>query len=105
MNENEILGEVRGALAEILGSDQDLHGREIALGTSFSKDLELESIEFVVLSEKLQAKYGDKVDFAAWLAGKELDEIINLQVGDVVSLIKGGPHLLVEDRVKDPCPK
>lgn len=89
--EIQILSEVRALIAEIIGQDVDLNDQEISLKTSFSKDLELESIEFVVLSEKLQAKYGKKIDFAAWLAGKELDQIINLQVGDVVGFIAECP--------------
>jgi len=86
-SENEILTDVKGILEEIMGQNVDLNDKEISLSTSFSKDLELESIEFVVLSEKLQAKYGENIDFAAWLAQKQLDEIINLQVKDVVGFI------------------
>jgi acyl carrier protein len=54
--------------------------------TSFGSDLELESIEFVALAEKLQARY-EKVDFVRWLSEKELEEIIELKVGDVVTYI------------------
>ena len=85
--QNEILLEVSALIAEIIGQAVDLNDQTISLTTSFSKDLELESIEFVVMSEKLQAKYGKELDFAAWLAGKELDQIINLKVGDVVGFI------------------
>ena len=59
----------------------------ITTETSFNRDLELESIEFVSLSERLQTEYGRKVDFAGWLADMELDQIINLQVGQVVEFI------------------
>ena len=59
----------------------------ITAETSFHHDLELESIEFVVLAERLQAEYGSRVDFAAWLAGMELDQILSLRVGDVVAFI------------------
>ncbi len=84
-----VLGEVRSLIGEIIGQSVDLNDREISLETSFSKDLELESIEFVVLSEKLQDRYGKDIDFAAWLSGKELDEIIGLRVKDVVGFISG----------------
>ena len=57
------------------------------LETSFEKDLELESIEFVALAEKLQERYGKSVDFVGWLSSKELDEIIGLTVGELVEFI------------------
>jgi acyl carrier protein len=55
--------------------------------TSFGDDLELESIELVALAEKVQAEYGDKVNFADWLSQKELDELIHLKVGELVEFI------------------
>jgi len=86
--EQQILEDVRTMIAGIIGQDVDLNDREIALDTSFNRDLELESIEFVVLSEQLQNRYGKDIDFAGWLAGKELQDIINLRVGDVVRFIE-----------------
>jgi acyl carrier protein len=86
--QQEILEDVRTMIAGIIGQDVDLNDREIALDTSFNRDLELESIEFVVLSEQLQNRYGKDIDFAGWLAGKELQDIINLRVGDVVRFIE-----------------
>jgi acyl carrier protein len=62
-------------------------GPPIAMETSFNADLELESIEFVALAEKLQERYGEAVDFAGWLAGMELDAILALRVGDLVRFI------------------
>lgn len=59
----------------------------ITFDTSFNRDLELESIEFVALAERLQMEFGSRVDFGAWLADKELDEIVNLRVGEVVDFI------------------
>ena len=60
---------------------------DITPETSFSADLELESIEFVSLSEKMQEHYGDSVDFVNWLSGKGIDEIIRITVGEVVEFI------------------
>ena len=85
--QNEILSEVKRLIVEIIGQEHDLQDREIDLETSFSKDLELESIEFVVLSEKLQTLYGNDVNFSNWLAEKELDQIIHLKVQDIVEFI------------------
>lgn len=86
-SKSDILEEVKLLIEEIIGQDVDMNDQEIALETSFSKDLEMESIEFVVLSEKLQTTFGQDLDFASWLAGKELNEIINLKVDDIVSFV------------------
>ena len=59
----------------------------IAMDTSFAKDLELESIEFVALAERLRTEYGKSVDFAGWLAGMELQQILGLRVGQLVEFI------------------
>jgi acyl carrier protein len=60
----------------------------IEMETSFSQDLELESIEFVALAEKLKAEYGRTVDFAAWMASMDLRQILALRVGQLVELIE-----------------
>ena len=77
---------IAGLIHEVIGEDWDLD-EEITLETTFSDDLELESIEFVALAEKMQAPFGDDVDFVRWLSEKELDEVIDLKVGDVVEFI------------------
>lgn len=76
---------VRGVIDEVLGPEWSAD-RTIGMETSFGSDLELESIEFVALAEKLQSRY-EKVDFVRWLSDKELEEIIELKVGDLVTYI------------------
>jgi acyl carrier protein len=85
---DQILAEVRTMLTEIIGTEYAL-GTDIGMETSFDADLELESIEFVKLSTMLTERYGDRVDFVAFLAAKELDEIIDMTVGEVVTYIAG----------------
>jgi acyl carrier protein len=82
----EVLATVARLIAEVVGEEW-MEDRAITMETSFEKDLELESIEFVALAEKLQERYGKGVDFVGWLSGKELDEIIGLTVGDLVEFI------------------
>ena len=82
-----ILEEVKTLIEDIIGQSVDINDQEISLETSFSRDLEMESIEFVVLSEKLQTTFGQDLDFAGWLANKELNEIINLKVDDIVGFV------------------
>ena len=61
---------------------------QITASTSFSDELELESIEFVALAELLQERFGSEVDFVGWISAMELDEIIGLHVGQLVEFIK-----------------
>ena len=83
---SESLETVAQMIREVLGDDWD-PSQEITLETTFNQDLELESIEFVALAERLQAHYGKGVDFVGWLSGKELNEIIQLRVSDLVEYI------------------
>ncbi|HKA90631.1 MAG TPA: phosphopantetheine-binding protein [Haliangiales bacterium] len=87
---DDVLATLQAILREVIGEAwaQDV---EITRATSFNHDLELESIEFVALAEKLQAAYGRSVDFTGWLSEMELDEIIALRVGDVVEFIESCP--------------
>ncbi|MFI5302389.1 MAG: phosphopantetheine-binding protein [Polyangiales bacterium] len=82
----EVLEEVTRILREVIGEEW---ADELAITneTSFSGDLELESIEFVALAEKLKGVYGARVDFAGWLASMELKEILQLRVGALVDFI------------------
>jgi acyl carrier protein len=73
-------------LREVVGDEIDLMG-PIGVDTCFNTDLELESIEFVALAEKVQQRYGAQVDFVTWLSGKDLDEIVRLTIGDVAEFI------------------
>ena len=87
---DEILREVARLIREVIGEEWALEA-PITAATSFSQDLQVESIELVALSEKLQQRYGASVDFPGWLAGMELDEIIGLTVGQVVDFIASCP--------------
>ena len=75
-------------LTKIIGAEYAL-GLNIGMDTSFDTDLQLESIEFVKLSAMLTEHYGDRVDFVAFIAAKELDEIIEMTVGELVTHIAG----------------
>jgi acyl carrier protein len=83
-NRDEVLLEVARLIREVVG-EAWIEEKAIGLETSFGHDLELESIEFVALGERLQ------VDFVGWLSGKELDEILGLKVGDLVDFIAQCP--------------
>ncbi len=82
----EILTTVSKLIEEVVGAEYSL-GLEIDMDTSFQGDLELESLEFVELAEKLIETYGEHVDFAGWLATMDVDEIIAMTVGELVAYI------------------
>ncbi|MDX1661967.1 MAG: phosphopantetheine-binding protein [Gemmatimonadota bacterium] len=82
----ETLAVVSGMIREVVDDSWQIEG-EITMDSSFSRDLELESIEFVALAEKLQERYGHEVDFMVWLSSKELPELIELEVGELVEYI------------------
>jgi acyl carrier protein len=83
---DEILRTVERLVIEVVGDELLITG-PITMQTSFNRDLELESIEFVALAEKLQQHYGAGLDFVGWISTKELDEIIALTVGELVEFI------------------
>lgn len=85
-NKTEILATISEMIKEVIGEDW-VRETPITMETSFVSDLEVESIELVALSEKIQAKYGETVDFPSWLSGMELEQIIALTVGQLVDYI------------------
>lgn len=89
-NPEQVLADVSRMIREVVGEDW-IQEKAIGMATSFSQDLELESIEFVALGERLQGHYGKSVNFVGWLSGKELDQILALKVGDLVEFIAQCP--------------
>ena len=87
--QSQILRDVTEMIGDVIGDDELLMVDEITMDTSFNDDLELESIEFVALAEQLQIRYGERVDFVAWIADMELDDLINMRVGELVEFVAG----------------
>ena len=82
----DVLAELERILVDVIGDDLMLDG-PLAMDTSFSDDLQLESIEFVALAEELLTTYGEKVDFVSWMSGMELDQVVALTAGEVVDFV------------------
>jgi len=78
-----VLADITAMLATLL-DEYGLDDVEIRMDTTFNRDLELESIDLVALAGLLEEKYGNRVNFAEFLAGMEFDEIIELTVGRLV---------------------
>jgi acyl carrier protein len=59
----------------------------VSPATRFEADLELESMEIVQLAEELMEGYGSQVDFVGWFAAMDLDELLELTVGQLVEFV------------------
>jgi acyl carrier protein len=86
VTEESVLATVTELIGEIIGEDY-MADIEVTMESMITEDLELESIEFVALAEKLRDHYGESVVFVAWGAGLELEQIILLTVGQLVEFI------------------
>jgi acyl carrier protein len=82
----EIVDTIAGMVREVIGEDYALD-MDIGPDSSFSTDIEIESIEFVALGELLQQRYGEKIDLVGWFGELELDQIIDLRVGELAEFI------------------
>jgi acyl carrier protein len=85
--DEQTLDAVVRMIREVIGEDW-VWETPIGPDTSFADDLGFKSIELVVLAEKLHERYGDRVELIVWISQLELDEIMRLQVGQVVSYIE-----------------
>lgn len=85
-SEEAVLDYVRRHLGAVIGDPGLLH-TDITMDTTFGGDLELESIEFVALAERLRTEFGERVNFVAFLAKKQVDDMVSLTVGDVVRYV------------------
>ncbi|MBE8517891.1 acyl carrier protein [Amycolatopsis sp. H6(2020)] len=85
-NEVTVLAQLSEMLRELL-EEYGLDDAEITMDTTFHDDLELESVDLVALSGQLREHYGERVNFATFIAERDLDEIIALTVGELVRYI------------------
>ncbi|WP_326553134.1 acyl carrier protein [Micromonospora sp. NBC_01813] len=80
-----ILAEISQMLRAVLpGIDPD---EEITVDTSFRDDLEMESIDVISLAGRLQARYGESVNFAQYVAALDVESLRGLRVGELTEHI------------------
>lgn len=87
----EIVDDIAGMIREVVGEDYELDV-DITADSSFSEDIEIESIEFVALGELVQNRYGERIDLVGWFGELDLDEIIDLTVGELAEFIAACLH-------------
>lgn len=74
------------ALAAATG-DESLLGARISAATRLEGDLCLDSLDLAALGALLRDRYGTAVDLVRYVADLDIDEIIELSVGDVTGYV------------------
>ncbi len=83
----EVFNLLKQFITEVIG-EEFVEEMDITPSSSFTKDLEMDSIEIVAFSEKVKAHFGEHIDFTGWLSGMDLDQLIHLNLGDIIKYIQ-----------------
>lgn len=86
MNHEELFTLLKGFITEVIG-EEFVEEMDIIPESSFTKDLEMDSIEIVSFSEKIKTYFGDQIDFTGWLSSMDLDQLINLDLRMIINYI------------------
>jgi len=87
LNSEEIFALLKQFITEVIG-EEFVEDMDISKESSFTRDLEMDSIEIVSFSEKVKSHFGEHVDFTGWISGMDLDQLINLSLGDIIKYIE-----------------
>jgi acyl carrier protein len=82
----ELLGEIVGILLEVTTESAEW-AAAITPNARLEVDLGMESIELLELAELLQSRYGQQVDLRAFVAGLDIDQIIEFSVADLIDFV------------------
>lgn len=87
LSSEQIFNLLKTFITEVIGEEfvEDL---DISRESSFTRDLEMDSIEIVSFSEKVKLHFGEHIDFTGWLSGMDLDQLINLKLDDIIKYIE-----------------
>ena len=80
-----VRGTVEGTIIDVVGRWY-YEECQAGLDSTFAEDIELESMEVMEIAERLIETYPD-VDFVTWFSGMELEELVEITLGDVVAFI------------------
>ncbi|MHA4741278.1 acyl carrier protein [Dyadobacter sp. MSC1_007] len=87
LSNEEIFTVLNQFITEVIG-EEFVEEMDITPASSFTKDLEMDSIEIVAFSEKVKAHFGENIDFTGWLSNMDLDEIIQLKLENIINYIR-----------------
>ena len=80
-----LLADVTRLLTGVIGTDW---ADRITEDARLDADLRMESIELLALAGSLRDHFGERVDLPAFVATLDIDQIIELSVGDVVAYVE-----------------
>jgi Phosphopantetheine attachment site. len=86
LDKSTIFNQLKAFITEVIG-EEFIEDLDITPQSSFTKDLEMDSIEIVAFSEKVKAHFGSHIDFTGWLSNMDLDELIALNLQDIMTYI------------------
>lgn len=83
----EIFVILKKFITEVIGAEfaEDM---DITRESSFTRDLEMDSIEMVAFSEKVKLHFGPGIDFTGWLSNMDIDQLIALNLNDIIQYIQ-----------------
>jgi len=84
----DLLAGVIAMIAQVTSEDEP-SASAVTASCRLESDLWLDSVELAALAGLLRSAYGNGVDLATFLTGLEIDKLIGLTVGDLVSYIAG----------------
>ncbi|GLU52862.1 acyl carrier protein [Dyadobacter frigoris] len=87
LSNEEIFDVLNQFITEVIG-EEFVDEMDITQDSSFTKDLEMDSIEIVAFSEKVKIHFGQNINFTGWLSNMDLDEIISLKLSDIINYIR-----------------
>jgi acyl carrier protein len=87
LSKEEIFETLNQFITEVIG-EEFVEEMDITPASSFTKDLEMDSIEIVAFSEKVKNHFGSNIDFTGWLSNMDLDEIIRLKLENIITYIQ-----------------
>lgn len=85
-NHERLLGELAELLRQVTGEDEAWSAAIVA-SCRLEADLRLEDIDLVALGELIRGRYGARCDMTAYLATLEMDELVDLTVGDLIGFV------------------
>lgn len=85
--DQEIFVVLRNCIGEVIG-EEFASEMDISPSSSFTRDLEMDSIEIVAFSERVKKHFGQQINFTGWLSGMDIDQLISLNIGDIITFIR-----------------
>jgi acyl carrier protein len=84
-DQTAVLADVDTMLRSVLGDFGP--DAEITMDTTFRDDLGMESLDVVSLAGRLQARYGNSVNFALFVSTLDVASVGELKIGQLVDYI------------------